>query len=91
MNNEFKSAEEKRLYEVIASLSSPEEVRALFEDLCTIGEISAMAGRLKAAELLLDGNTYEQVNRETEISTATLPRVTKCVKYGNGNRHIPKK
>ena len=91
MNNEFKLAEEKRLYEVIASLSSPEEVSALFEDLCTIGEISAMAGRLKAAELLLDGNTYEQVTRETEISSATLSRVSKCVKYGNGYRLILKK
>lgn len=91
MTNENRNAEEKRLYEVIASLSSEEEVKALFEDLCTIGEIAAMAGRLKAAELLLDGNTYEQVTQITEISSATLSRVSKCVKYGNGYRTILKK
>lgn len=79
---------EQELYEVIASLKTAEEVKDLLEDLCTIGEVSAMAERLKAAKLLLDGNTYEQVTSQIEISSATLSRVSKCVKYGKGYRAV---
>ena len=58
---------------------------ALFlEDLCTIKELESMAQRLKAAKMLLDGKTYHEIVEETDISSATLARVSKCVHYGNG-------
>ena len=72
------------LYELIALIETKEECRALFEDLCTYKEIGAMAQRLHAAKLLMDGTTYEQIIEKTGISSATLSRVSKCVKYGNG-------
>ena len=43
-----------------------------------------MLGRIKAAKLLLKGETYEKIIKETDISSATLSRVNKCVKYGSG-------
>lgn len=43
-----------------------------------------MAQRVTAARLLMSGMTYSQVMELTEISSATLSRVSKCVKYGNG-------
>ena len=43
-----------------------------------------MAQRLYAAKLLLDNKTYEQVIEKTNISSATLSRVSKCVKFGSG-------
>ena len=54
------------------------------EDLCTHKEIEQMAQRVKAAELLLDGKTYAQVIAETDISSATLSRVSRCIRYGDG-------
>ena len=72
------------LYEIILKLNSVEDCRMLFEDLCTIQEIEKMAERVEAAELLIEGNTYSEVIQKTEISSATLSRVSKCVQYGQG-------
>lgn len=72
------------LYVLIASITDPEECRALFEDLCTVREVEKMAERIYAARLLLEGKTYNQVIAETEISSATLSRVSRCVQYGQG-------
>ena len=47
-----------------------------------------MAQRLHAAELLLNGVTYERIIEKTGISSATLSRVSKCVKYGSGYKKI---
>ena len=72
------------LYRCIASLESPAQVQALFEDLCTQKELEKMAERLYAAKLLLEGNTYNQVIAQSDISSATLSRVSRCVQYGKG-------
>ena len=74
----------KEMYELIVSLKSVEDCRDLFGDMCTNKEIEQMAQRIKAARLLLDGKTYNQVIEETDISSATLSRVSRCVQYGNG-------
>ena len=43
-----------------------------------------MAQRLEAAKLLLQGYTYEQVIEQTKISSTTLSRVSRCIRYGEG-------
>ena len=78
------------LYEVIAGLDSAEDCQLLFEDLCTHKEIEKMAERLYAAKLLLEGKTYSQVIAETDISSATLSRVSRSVQYGKGYRKVLK-
>ena len=78
------------LYRIITSLNSAEECELLFEDLCTKKEVEKMAERLYAAKLLMDGMTYNQVIAETDISSATLSRVSRCVQYGNGYKKLIK-
>lgn len=72
------------LCQLLADTRDPADIAALFEDLCTRKEIGNMAERLFAARLLLEGNTYNQVMAQAEISSATLSRVSRCVQYGNG-------
>ena len=72
------------LYDLIAKITDPADVEALFEDMCTTKEIEKMAERIYAAKLLLDGNTYNQVIAQSDISSATLSRVSRCVQYGKG-------
>lgn len=79
------------LFKLIASLKTEEEIRLLFDDLCTYKEIDSMAQRLKSAKLLLEGSTYEEIIRKTDISSATLSRVSRCVKYGKGYKTVLKK
>lgn len=72
------------LYRLILSLDNLEDCRALFDDVCTQKEIEKMAERVYAAKLLMEGNTYNQVIAQTDISSATLSRVSRCVQYGHG-------
>lgn len=73
-----------QLYELIQSLTSVEDCKALFEDLCTQKELEKMAERVFAAKLLMEGKTYNQVIAQADISSATLSRVSRCVQYGKG-------
>ena len=72
------------LFQLIASIDNVDDCRALFEDMCTIKEVANMAERCFAAKLLMEGNTYNQVMAQADISSATLSRVSRCVQYGRG-------
>ena len=73
-----------QLYRLITQIQTPEQCADLFDDLCTRKEVENMAERVHAAKLLMEGKTYNQVIAETDISSATLSRVSRCVQYGNG-------
>ena len=79
------------LCRLIAEIRDPEVVQAFFDDLCTRKELENMAERVFAAQLLMEGKTYNQVMSEADISSATLSRVSRCVQYGTGYRQVLKK
>ena len=81
----------ENLYQVLLKLETTEECKVLLEDLCTRKEVANMAERLYAAQLLLEGKTYNQVISETSISSATLSRISQCVQYGKGYSALLKK
>ena len=81
----------EELYQLIAGIQDPEQIRALFDDLCTRKEIENMAERVYAAKLLMEGKTYNQVIAQANISSATLSRVSRCVQYGKGYSQLLKK
>ena len=81
----------EELYQLIADIRDPEQIRALFDDLCTRKEIENMAERVYAARLLMEGKTYNQVIAQANISSATLSRVSRCVQYGKGYSQLLKK
>ena len=81
----------ENLYQIILKLETMEECKVLLEDLCTRKEVANMAERLYAAQLLLEGKTYNQVISETSISSATLSRISQCVQYGKGYSSVLKK
>ena len=86
-----KSEKITELYRIIANLTTIQECEIFFEDLCTNKEVEKMAERLHAAKLLIAGKTYNQVIAETDISSATLSRVSRCVQYGKGYTAVLKK
>lgn len=79
------------LFELISSIDNKEDCRKLFNDLCTFKEIEQMALRISAAKLLLEGKTYQQVTEVCDISSATLSRISRCVRYGEGYKEFLKK
>ena len=81
MNNKTPS---KDLIDAILSIETEEECIAFLNDICTIQELEKLDQRLKAAILLLDNQTYEKVIEKTKISSTTLSRVSRCIRYGDG-------
>ena len=78
------------LFALISSISNVEDCGLLFDDLCTKKEVKQMAQRVRAAKMLLDGATYNKVIEETDISSATLSRVSRCVQNGKGYSRLLK-
>ncbi len=76
------------LYAVLLSLETKEDCKQLFADLCTDKEIEQMAQRVRAAKLLKEGKTYAEIIEETDISSATLSRVSRSLQYGDGYRRF---
>ena len=74
----------KLLCETILNCKTQEDIEMLFEDLCTYKEVEQMAQRVTAAVMLMEGKTYAEVIEKTEISSATLSRVSRCVQRGSG-------
>ena len=74
----------EQLFALLTKIDNIQDMKSLFEDLCTKKEVENMAERLHAAELLIEGNTYTQVMSQVDISSATLSRVSQCVQYGSG-------
>lgn len=84
----MKKNDHTELFEEILKLKSVEECNAFFTDLCTITELDAMLQRIKAAKMLLENKTFAEVSVATGISSATLARVSKAVKYGEGGYEL---
>ncbi len=91
MGNPAKQEKVNALFELIASIDNAADCKALFDDLCTVKEVENMAERVYAARLLLEGQTYNAIIQQSDISSATLSRVSRCVQYGSGYRRLLKK
>ena len=80
----FRNESVDRLFESILNLKNIEECYAYFEDICTIKEIQDMSQRLDTAILLSKGLSYQKITEQVDVSTATIGRVSKCLRYGSG-------
>ena len=83
-----KNAEHTELFETLLKLKSIDDFRKFFDDLCTKKELDAMTQRIKSAKLLLNGETFEKIAEKTDISSATLSKINRCVKYGEGYKNF---
>ncbi len=83
MNHTERPEQTDFLFRAILSLNNIEECRAFFSDLCTVSELREMAKRLEAARMLDENRIYADVARETGLSSATISRVNRCLKYGS--------
>jgi TrpR-related protein YerC/YecD len=72
-----------QLFKAILSLKDVEECYRFFDDLCTMGEIQAISQRYAVAKMLMEGLTYQRIEKETGASAATISRVKRCINFGN--------
>ena len=77
------------LFEAILTLETVEDCYAFFDDLCTIKELGEMAKRMCGAKMLDDNRVYTDITEKTGLSTATISRINRALKYGsNGYRNV---
>lgn len=72
-----------QLFDAILSLQNREECYRFFDDLATMSEVHALSQRLQVAKMLMEGHTYNNIEKETNASTATISRVRRCINFGS--------
>ena len=72
------------LIKLLALADDEEFVFALLQDLLTTREIRDMASRLHVAQLLNDGTSYSEIEKQTGVSATTIARVSKSLSEGSG-------
>ena len=82
VNPKLKDPLADRFCEAVLVLKTVEECYRFLEDVCTVGELKAMAQRLEIARLLFEGHTYDEVARRIHASSATISRVRRFLEYG---------
>ena len=88
MNSKIKNEATDNLFKCILTMKNLDECYRLFEDLCTVHEIQAIAQRMQVAEMLDRKCTYIEIAEKTGASTATISRVNRALTYGmDGYKH----
>jgi len=77
------------LCSAVAFAKTPPEAAELLTDLLGRQEFEMIARRLRVAEMLLDGLTYDDISKDLKISTTTIARVQVWLhQSGEGYRKI---
>ena len=74
----------KKLIEAISNAKNPKELADFLQDLCTPAELESFADRWEVAQLIDAGENYRDIAEKTGISTTTITRVGRALKYGTG-------
>jgi TrpR-related protein YerC/YecD len=69
-------------------LRTREECKRFLRDLCTLGELEALAHRWQIARLLDAGLPYLEVAARVRTSTATVTRVAQWLRHGAGGYRL---
>ena len=72
------------LADAVLTLRTSDETRRFLRDLCTLGELEALAHRWQIAQLVAQGRPYLEIAESVRTSTATVTRVAHWLRHGAG-------
>jgi TrpR-related protein YerC/YecD len=72
------------LADALLVLRNRDEAKRFLRDLCTIGELEALAHRWQIARLVDEGAPYLDIAERVRTSTATVTRVAHWLRHGAG-------
>jgi TrpR-related protein YerC/YecD len=75
--------DEDKLFKAIVTIKTVEECKKFFHDLCTPSEIEEFSSRWLIARLLSTKKSYREIASKTGVSTTTIGRVARFIKYVN--------
>ncbi|MFC0561223.1 YerC/YecD family TrpR-related protein [Halalkalibacter alkalisediminis] len=80
MKVDKEKANREQFFKALLSLNTVAECIDFFEDIATEKELEAFMQRLQVAERLLNGETYEMIELETNARSSMVSRVKRCLK-----------
>lgn len=80
----WKNKDSDKLFKAILTLKTVEECERFFRDLMTVQEIETFSARFKAAQMILNGDSYRKIYAKTGVSTATVTRINQWLEKGLG-------
>jgi TrpR-related protein YerC/YecD len=83
MRDDTRDSRLEFLFKGILTLDSVEDCYQFFRDLCTPFELQEMAQRMQAAKMLKEGLIYSEIAERTGLSTATISRVNRSLRYSD--------
>jgi TrpR-related protein YerC/YecD len=83
MKDDTRDSRLEFLFKGILTLDSVEDCYQFFRDLCTPFELQEMAQRMQAAKMLKEGLIYSEIAERTGLSTATISRVNRSLRYSD--------
>jgi TrpR-related protein YerC/YecD len=88
MAETWQTAETQDLINAMLRLETPDEAGRFLRDLCTLGELRALAQRWAVARLLDQGLHYAEISKQTGASTATITRIASWLNHGEGGYRL---
>jgi TrpR-related protein YerC/YecD len=76
------------LADALRTLRNRDELKRFLRDLCTLGELQALAHRWQIVRLLEDGASYLEIAERVHTSTATVTRVAQWLRRGAGGYRL---
>jgi TrpR-related protein YerC/YecD len=72
------------LADAMLTVRTRDELKRFLRDLCTLGELEALAHRWQIVRLLDEGLPYLEIAERVHTSTATVTRVAQWLRHGAG-------
>ena len=76
------------LADTVLTLRTREEAKRFLRDLCTLGELQALAHRWQIVRLLDQNLPYLEIAERVHTSTATVTRVAQWLRHGAGGYEL---
>ena len=78
----------KELYKAFLALETEEECKKFLRDLLTEAEIKDFTNRWKVVRMLDEKTSYEEIARQTNMSSTTIARISKWFQKGMGGYQL---
>lgn len=86
--NYLSNKESRSLYKAILALKNEDECTRFLRDLLTEKEIKEFSNRWKVAQMLDQKISYEEIEKETGMSSTTIARIQKWLIKGMGGYRL---
>jgi len=74
--------------DALLAMKTPDELKRLLRDLCTLSELEALTHRWQTARLVDRGVPYHEIAQRVPTSTATVTRVAQWLRHGAGGYRL---